>query len=235
MLLSVFSVFLSLSFTFLYLQFFTISDCEQTLYVLATAIPSVVAPMAGYPYAKTIHEVDCLRARLDNLAKNDELTQVPNRRYFTEQAELILKRACRLQEPIVLMFIDADFFKKVNDVHGHGAGDTVLKALANNLRGLTRDYDLIGRYGGEEFLVLLPNTSQKDGLMIAERIRSYIEKTPIDIGDKMLNITVSIGISCQSGNLLSLKSLTEQADLGVYAAKDAGRNCIKEVKHIDSV
>jgi len=159
------------------------------------------------------------------LAITDGLTGLYNIRYFYELAEFELKRAKRYKYPLSLIMIDIDHFKKVNDTHGHLAGDEVLKSVARRLKKIVREIDVLGRYGGEEFLILLPNINLvKD---VAERVRRAIEMEPVHTGDADIYVTASIGVSMLSADA-DLQTLFRQADAALYKAKEKGRNRVAE-------
>jgi len=124
--------------------------------------------------------------------------------------------------------IDIDNFKVVNDTHGHLAGDKALKALSHTIKIFLREYDLVGRFGGEEFALLLPQTDELDARRVAERMRAHIAEMPIDVGDRpgaeIIKLTVSIGVAALSTNGTQLTELLATADAALYRAKHAGRN-----------
>lgn len=159
----------------------------------------------------------------------DPLTGINNRRFFDQRIEEELSKAQRSHSPLACLFIDLDYFKRINDTHGHQVGDQVLKRVAQLLSETLRQGDVLARYGGEEFVVLLTGAGQKIAVEIAERMRSLIEKTPFMVGqNKPLHITLSVGIAnFQPGQLMSVKQLLQKADQAVYAAKLSGRNQIK--------
>lgn len=162
-------------------------------------------------------------ATLSELALTDELTKVANRRCFVESTQTELGRCQRQDLPSALLLLDLDFFKSVNDLHGHQAGDEVLKATANRIKKALREYDIFGRIGGEEFAVFLSETSPQTALQVAERIRSLLASFPIKAGSVELCITVSIGIALCKGES-TFEDLYLQADSALYAAKRNGRN-----------
>ncbi len=223
------SIFLSLVIGLLVIYFGDQHQCAGILLTMHIVTPALVAPLITFPYIKSVYEIDLLRKQLDKLARIDELTGISNRRFFYEQAESVIQRSNRLEEPVSLMFIDIDYFKNINDTHGHDTGDKTLQLVADILKSQIRTYDIIGRYGGEEFLLLLPNTALENSEKIAERLRSVVEKSAIIIGDKKINVTVSVGLTNKTGNNITLESLVTMADNGVYMAKEAGRNNIKTV------
>jgi diguanylate cyclase (GGDEF)-like protein len=145
------------------------------------------------------------------------------------EADAELSRAARLRNPLALAIIDIDHFKDVNDTYGHLAGDRVLKAIAEALTSQSRDYDRTGRFGGEEFVLLLAQTSRDDACKIADRLRGYIGSLAIPVDDRpdapTVTVTVSIGVTSMArGESFDLTDLLAAADCAMYAAKQAGRN-----------
>jgi diguanylate cyclase (GGDEF)-like protein len=162
-----------------------------------------------------------------NLANYDGLTSLHNRRYLEEVLEPLFDAAARLRRPLSVIFIDVDHFKKTNDTHGHQAGDQVLVSLAAILRSAVRTSDIAVRYGGEEFLCLLPNTGEPLVRVVAERIRAAIASAPFKIGaNAEIHITASLGYTTFSSGrtFASAQDLLQEADRCLYAAKQAGRN-----------
>lgn len=168
-----------------------------------------------------------LFAQVNHLATTDELTGVASRRHFYYLAEREVSRAKRHRHPLVVMMADVDHFKTVNDTYGHGIGDAVLKTVASRLSRSLRDADLLGRYGGEEFVFLLPETeleTAKD--LIAERLREAIAGPGIETESGSIRVTVSVGVCGDPAGESSLTELLKGADAALYAAKRAGRNCV---------
>lgn len=157
-------------------------------------------------------------------AHTDALTGIPNRRRFFEQGERQVALARRHDRFLSLILIDCDFFKRINDTYGHDAGDTVLKALARELSKNVRRTDLVARVGGEEFTVLLPETSLSGALQVAELIRSAIEKLVIPVRNSVLHVTVSLGVTSLTVDMSDLSALMHEADDLLYKAKNSGRN-----------
>jgi len=158
-----------------------------------------------------------------HLAMTDSLTGVPNRRALMDQALHVM--AQRSGRPMSLLMIDVDHFKRINDTLGHPAGDEVLRRVTQLLSERLRGGDVIGRYGGEEFCVIAPNTETDGALALAESLREIVAATPIPTEAGEVSITISIGISCcQSDTVRELKDVLADADTALYAAKDAGRN-----------
>lgn len=157
-------------------------------------------------------------------ATTDALTGLHNRRYYQEHGERILQQSLFARSTSLLM-LDIDYFKQVNDNHGHAAGDTVLREVAALCAKALRVQDLCARVGGEEFGLLLPGTDEQGAIAVAERLRSQIAERRISIAnDAQASITVSIGVATTSGRLNTLDALTEAADTALYEAKNSGRN-----------
>ena len=165
----------------------------------------------------------------------DLLTRTKNRRYFVQSITREIARASRSSSSLSCLFLDLDHFKLVNDTHGHLTGDRALQAVAKAIKPQLRQSDVLSRFGGEEFTVMLPETDQSHAKEIAERIRKSIAEIIIkDDYDEDFKITVSIGISTWSPNHSERMSFEEvqnhlikKADEGVYLAKESGRNCVK--------
>lgn len=165
------------------------------------------------------------KTRLDGLARTDALTGLPNRREVLERVAAELERGMRTGRPASLMMFDIDLFKRINDTYGHAAGDCVLRAIAAIARASLRRIDVCGRVGGEEFLVLLPETDAPDALAAAERLRTAIAADATDCVDPALRITVSVGVVTRApGDAADLDALVGAADRALYAAKEAGRD-----------
>lgn len=156
-------------------------------------------------------------------AVTDALTGVYNRRGLYQFGELELQRTRRINRPFSAMMFDIDHFKKVNDQYGHAAGDQILRQLAQRCLKNSRATDFVGRYGGEEFVILLVETSLEAASMIAERLRTGIMKTPFNTDFGEISITASLGVS-EAGNTDTLETLIGRADAALYNAKKSGRN-----------
>jgi diguanylate cyclase (GGDEF)-like protein/PAS domain S-box-containing protein len=164
------------------------------------------------------------RDKLLELATTDALTGLSNRRTFYDQGDREIVRRARYKSSLSVLMIDADRFKSVNDTHGHAAGDEVLRNLASVLKSTVRATDLPARYGGEEFVVLLPETAAPEAILVAERIRAAVEASNVQIDDKIIRYTISIGVSEAGGATSDLKTLLAAADSALYRAKNEGRN-----------
>jgi diguanylate cyclase (GGDEF)-like protein len=153
----------------------------------------------------------------------DELTKLSNRRYFMGALEGELERVVRYKTEMVLVMIDLDHFKKVNDTYGHLAGDMVLSGIGKTLKEHARSNDLACRYGGEELAVILPNTNQDSACIAYERFRKMVEEYQFKHESNQFHMTASIGIA-SSNDSKSLKDLIAHADQALYQAKETGRN-----------
>ena len=159
-------------------------------------------------------------------ARLDMNTNVYNRRGLSELGCREIDRSIRFDRPLGVIFLDIDHFKVVNDTYGHPVGDLVLKELAQRLRANLRSIDILSRYGGEEFVILLPETNTEGALDVAERIRMTVEETPFSPNNLSRWIPVSQGITMLNKDNRSLKELIRQADEATYQSKDAGRNLV---------
>ncbi|MBU3903946.1 MAG: GGDEF domain-containing protein [Gammaproteobacteria bacterium] len=158
-----------------------------------------------------------------HLAMTDSLTGVPNRRALMDQGELV--RAQRSGHPMSLLMIDIDHFKRINDIYGHPLGDEVLRQAAALMGKRLRAGDVLGRYGGEEFCVIAPDTDAEGALILAESLREILAATPLQTEAGAIAITISIGFTCcATTGAREMKDLLAEADVALYQAKQAGRN-----------
>jgi len=164
-------------------------------------------------------------AELDRLASTDTLTGLYNRRMFFRRLDEEIARASRADQPISLIYTDIDHFKQVNDKYGHAAGDAVLQQASRAMGRILRRGDVLGRLGGEEFMIMLPGTAGEAAQHIAERLRQRVGQTPITYQDLTLNITISIGVFYmpQPGSI-GIDEMVKHADEAMYEAKETGRN-----------
>jgi diguanylate cyclase (GGDEF)-like protein len=194
----------------------------------AAGFAAQFAPVLLVGYITTMFSADIRyglqRAKL--LAETDELTGLFNMRGFAIAANRLFGQALRYQRPASLLMIDSDHLKAVNDTHGHDAGNRLLRQLANVIQAELRFTDVPARYGGDEFIVLLPETPPNGALEVAERIRTAISSTPLETHDKRTVSTVSIGVACFPDDGRNLDALAARADRALYQAKQQGRNCV---------
>lgn len=175
---------------------------------------------------ETLRENEANRAGLERLATTDALTGLSNRGHFMQQAAIELERSQRHQRPVTVGLADLDHFKSINDRHGHAAGDAVLKVLAGLMDSTCRKSDLFGRYGGEEFAFLFPETPPAEARLLAERLLAALGALPIVLpGGDTIHVTLSMGLVDARG--LGLDAALQQADAALYAAKAAGRNRVE--------
>lgn len=165
---------------------------------------------------------------LRTLAMTDRLTGLFNSAAIFERLEAEIARHKRDDMPLGVVMFDLDHFKVVNDTHGHLAGDAVLKQAAERLKKVCRPYDLVGRYGGEEFLAIVSGVSVETTAIMAERVRLSFDETPFKFGDIEIHVTISAGVAAPDGmETVDMKALIRKADTALYEAKRAGRNRVK--------
>jgi diguanylate cyclase (GGDEF)-like protein len=174
--------------------------------------------------ASPVLEAKQLMSTLRESSLHDPMTGLHNRRFLQEYADTLVSSVERNHSSITVMMIDMDYFKKVNDEYGHEAGDTVLKVLAKTLRELVRGSDIVVRYGGEEFLIILLETQVDVGVTVAEKIRSVVEQLEIDIPGAVLQKTLSIGVAGYMEDDPAFWQVVKYADMALYQAKEQGRN-----------
>jgi diguanylate cyclase (GGDEF)-like protein len=171
---------------------------------------------------------------LERLATTDSLTRTFNRRHITSLCESEFKRAHRTHEPFSIILLDIDHFKSVNDRHGHAVGDAVLRHVADALARTVRTTDYVGRWGGEEFIVVTPNVGLEGALAVAERLRHAVEIRPIDVMSPTNRITASFGVASYHSDDLNIDVIIERADAAMYESKAAGRNSV-HFRHISPI
>ncbi|MET9342046.1 MULTISPECIES: GGDEF domain-containing protein [unclassified Nonomuraea] len=195
--------------------------CALNLALLALALPPVV-----------LLQRSLLHAQLQAAARTDPKTGLLNAAAWQREADTEIVRARRTGETLALLIIDIDHFKRVNDKHGHLVGDQVLIGVAATLRSQLRDYDVVGRFGGEEFVVLLPRADITEARRVAERLRSRIGRMAVPVDDALITVTISAGVAIMSIHGDDLIELLAAADLALYRAKELGRDriCIPAVQ-----
>lgn len=201
----------------------------QWIWTDITAAPhyNKYGKLVGYHgISRDISERKRLLEELNRQATTDELCQIPNRRHFMVLAERELKRSKRYHHKLSICLIDFDNLKAINDSYGHMAGDRALSVFSKMVRTLIRDVDIIGRFGGDEFLVLLPETDEQQAYLVIERIRQVLATSPIVFQDEAYKISISSGITGINEWTDTLDDLLNRADEALYKAKQAGGNCI---------
>ncbi len=197
--------------------------------VLLVALIAALAVRGIRLVARVTEERELLIKELRNAAQTDLLTGLYNRRGFEAAALALLMQAKYGSRWISVVLFDLDHFKKINDMHGHDAGDIVLKRVAGIARETFRSFDLLVRHGGEEFMALLPDSTPEDAAVVAERVRSAIEAAEIELpGGEILRVTASFGCAgrANAASNRNFEDLVKRADLALYAAKASGRNCV---------
>lgn len=179
---------------------------------------------------ETMQQVD----KLEELASQDSMTGLHNRRRFLELAESEWSRHRRHQRPLSLLMLDIDHFKLVNDNFGHDVGDRLISQLGAICSDQKRQSDIAARFGGEEFVLLLPETSLSDAAIFADRLRTAIANQPLAIGEYHLDMTVSIGVAEATPEMADLSVLIKRADTALYAAKRGGRNRVCTITEVES-
>lgn len=170
-------------------------------------------------------QLESANSQLRELADLDGLTGLLNRRYWEQCLAHEFARHLRYDEPASLVIFDIDHFKRFNDTYGHQLGDEVIREVARLTRQLARETDFAGRYGGEEFVVLLPNTDSQGAVQFAERLRKSIARLLIDHQGEDLSVTISLGVAGMGADLATYQDLIEAADQALYQSKERGRNC----------
>lgn len=198
---------------------------------LSAAAPVMIANVAGVFLLSDLLAREKYRVRiqraLENEASVDPLTRLPNRRVLQRAGDNCTKEAETKRIPYSIIMLDIDHFKKINDTWGHSVGDTVLAKVADVIRQKVRKTDVAARYGGEEIVILLPNTSEQDATAVAEKIRMKIEDTALSVDHESIKVTVSMGIACAVTPTIEFKAVLEAADKALYRAKIAGRNRVE--------
>ena len=187
----------------------------------------LIAAAAGAMSLRAHRRLIRATVELERIATTDLLTGLPNRRAFLTALETEILRACRSGEPLSLAILDIDHFKRVNDRHGHPAGDAVLVDAAEKMRAAVRAGDVVGRIGGEEFAILMPSTPTDGAALVCERLRAAIGARPVDVAGTIgVAVTLSTGIALLRAGELS-DGLISRADAALYEAKTAGRNRVR--------
>jgi len=199
------------------------ANAQATL-LLAVLYMSVMFHVFGDRSVSYFSRMRKYNIKLLRIASRDALTGVYNARAYLAQSEATIQGGAEAGHGYSVLFVDLDHFKRVNDEHGHAAGDKVLQAAAKTLQMGVRHNDIVGRIGGEEFGVLLPQTDLSQALRVAEHLRRSIEQLPIDVGGHSLQITASIGVAHSPDGHVDLQTLQQRADSAMYQAKAAGRN-----------
>jgi diguanylate cyclase (GGDEF)-like protein len=194
---------------------------------IGAVIPAVLAPLMLFGFVRLSQQLSRTEAQLRTLAAEDPLTGIFNRRRFLEVASVEWMRGTRHSHPQSMLVIDVDGFKDVNDRYGHLAGDQTLRHVAELCARSLRRTDLLGRYGGDEFIILLPETGSPGAVRMADRIREGIERSEIRTPGGLVKVTVSVGVAGRHLGMTSADALVADADAALYRAKTTGRNRVE--------
>ena len=193
--------------------------------LIAIIAPALIASVGSYPNIHLSQQLHHVNEQLKSLSETDPLTNTLNRRRFMQVAERELALAERHCYPTSVVLIDFDDFKQVNDKYGHAAGDTALVQTIGVMQSVIRDTDVLGRFGGEEFILLLPHTACEGAEHLAQRMLDKVAQTPVQLEDTSLTITISAGsVTCETSRR-PLDVLMSRADELLYESKQNGRNC----------
>ena len=190
--------------------------------LLAVIIPLLLAPVSLYNNFKLVHRLDITEEQLRMLSHTDELTGVFNRRYFFEQAAREFERGKRHYRQFSVAILDFDNFKDINDVYSHLAGDAVLKHVAQICMAGLRQIDIFARYGGDEFIFLLPDTNAQQAKECLDRILEQVSTSNFQFAGHTISIRISMGVSVFRENMADFNALMREADFALYAAKHQG-------------
>ncbi len=178
-----------------------------------------------------LEELEQSHRELKLLASQDHMTKLYNRRYFADISVSILDLAKRNNKQFSVLMLDIDKFKRINDTYGHHIGDEVIIALANVLKSTNRKSDIACRFGGEEFLILLPETDLAGAKIIGEKLRKLVEELTVKVEDQNIGFTISIGVAeINLEKETDLEAVIQRADEGLYKAKESGRNRVCEIE-----
>jgi len=180
---------------------------------------------SGERIIKLEEQLNLTNRKMEILAMHDGLTELFNRRAIEDHAVAELSLAKRKEQPLSIILLDIDYFKNLNDEYGHKSGDVVLRQLANILTESLRQYDRAGRWGGDEFILIMPETQLSEAVTVAERLRTKTSETKLSLENgEQISMQISLGVACVSGHYPSLIKLVDAADQALYQAKQSGRN-----------
>jgi diguanylate cyclase (GGDEF)-like protein len=207
-----------------------VSDlCQLSLGVLI-AFPAAFSPyllIVALPVVIVLRRF-MMHAQLVTASRMDTKTGLLNALTWQREAELEVSRSVRIRSPLAIAVVDVDHFKAINDQHGHLSGDAVLALTAATMAALLRDYDIVGRFGGDEFAICLPHTNAQEARQVTERLRDKISQISTHSpGEAPVQITISIGVASLESSSRSLDELIAAADAALYQAKKSGRNCVR--------
>ena len=192
--------------------------------IIAITVPLFITPPLSYVFISLYFELEKVRKEVHALAITDELTRVFNRRHFMKLVEQELEYAKRYHRTLSIIIFDIDNFKEINDNYGHLCGDAVLQELILACRVILRQRDTLARFGGEEFVLLLPETDETGAQQVASRLRQLVAEHVIEYNGALIQVTISIGITTCDSTIDTLDDLLNRADQALYRAKRMGKN-----------
>ncbi len=201
-----------------------VRDADGNIFAIVETSRDIMEKSSDDELIKLVKRLNEAQTHLKHMAITDELTGLRNRRYIVERLEEEYQRASRTGDFLGLIMLDIDHFKQINDVHGHLFGDVVLRVVSARIKASLRKHDIVGRVGGEEFLVICPESTLEETVIVAERIRKNINSEPIGDGIREVQMTLSAGVTAMNANDRSSEKLFSRADSALYRAKDEGRN-----------
>ncbi len=201
-----------------------IKDSKGRIFAMVETYRDIMEKYSDDELVKLVKRLNDAQTHLKHMAITDDLTGLHNRRYIVERLDEEFERARRSGHPLSLIMLDIDRFKQINDTYGHLFGDVVLRVIAVRLKSSIRKHDIVGRVGGEEFLVICPDSLLADTLVVAERIRKVINEENISDGTQQVKVALSAGVTIIQGSDVSSDRIFSRADSALYKAKEEGRN-----------
>ena len=223
------SIIATVLFVFTALKLFD-REFDSLLLSISILAPAIIAPSVTWYMVGLLIKIHQLEIEMRSLANIDMLTKVMTRRAFLSNCETLYQVVRRNKSSLSLVYIDLDDFKKINDSYGHAGGDAVLQSFALILKKCVRKSDLVGRIGGEEFALMLPDTELEGALQLVNKIQLLVKNTGVKFSDQNIQYTVSIGIAIYDQDKpIELEELIRRSDKALYRAKHAGKNCVENL------
>jgi diguanylate cyclase (GGDEF)-like protein len=207
-------------------------NIEQTDLLISAIIPALISFPVVYTLLRLTYQLNVTENTLRELSQRDPLTGPHNRRYLFDFAQTKVERGRRYGSRLSVLMIDLDHFKNINDTYGHDVGDKVLREAARSCNEILRKIDVLGRYGGEEFVMILPETGLIDAVALGQRLRNRIELLEVYSGSTRVKVTASIGVASLSALDAGIESVLVRADEAMYQAKSSGRNQVRATEAI---
>lgn len=227
-LITTISITSSIILTFISMELFN-GGMNQAVFATSIIVPAIIAPSVTWYIIGLLIRIHRLEEESRLLATYDMLTGVLSRHAFLTNIESVFKRTVRNGSLLSLAYIDIDDFKEINDRYGHAAGDEVLKSFGLTVQNNLRGSDFVGRIGGEEFAIALPDTNLNNAIPILDKIKLLTKDKGIKINDQIIFFTISIGVTqYEQNNQVSFEQLAKQSDDALYMAKNSGKDCIIE-------